>query len=507
MDLEKVAAVIRPRSYWESVDLGFCLVRAWRRPLFEAWLLTFLPVSAAVAALLFEHPSIALLVIWWLKPLLDRIPLLVLSRGLFGSPPTRGEVLAALPGLWRRNLVTALLVYRLDPARAFNLSVWELERLSGRARRARSTVLEKGCYGEACNMTAICALFELCLCLGILAFAATMIPPGYLSRWFRAMVDLQRIDVPLYAQWAMVSAYLLAMMVVEPFYIAGGFGLYINRRTRLEAWDVEIAFRRMSRRLAPALVLIGLALGAVAAPAWAQDPPSAIPGAGPPVAVAPERPGPGTRDPAQVIQDVLRDPEFGGVKRVKVWRLKDRAALENAVEAAPSPFLLELGRAVAAIVQPVLWGLLIVALAYLLIRARRKIPEARRSRDRSRPAPPEILSGLDIRPESLPADIAGTARRLQDEGKPAESMSLLYRGALARLAAVEGLPLKKSFTEGDCLDVVARKVAPERARYFRILTETWQAAAYGRRMPDPSRADSLIRGWPLNFGAASKAAP
>ena len=30
--------------------------------------------------------------------------------------------------------------------------------------------------------------------------------------------------------------------------VAGGFGLYLNRRTELEAWDIEITFRRMARR-------------------------------------------------------------------------------------------------------------------------------------------------------------------------------------------------------------------------------------------------------------------
>ncbi len=38
------------------------------------------------------------------------------------------------------------------------------------------------------------------------------------------------------------------MAIVEPFYVAGGFALYLNRRTALEGWDLEVALRRMGER-------------------------------------------------------------------------------------------------------------------------------------------------------------------------------------------------------------------------------------------------------------------
>jgi hypothetical protein len=36
MDLERVAAVIRPRTPWEAVDLGFGMARAWWKPVWAA---------------------------------------------------------------------------------------------------------------------------------------------------------------------------------------------------------------------------------------------------------------------------------------------------------------------------------------------------------------------------------------------------------------------------------------------------------------------------------------
>src|SRR4029079_19757194 len=42
--------------------------------------------------------------------------------------------------------------------------------------------------------------------------------------------------------------YMVAVLLLEPFYVAGGFGLYLNRRTLLEGWDIEVALRRRAER-------------------------------------------------------------------------------------------------------------------------------------------------------------------------------------------------------------------------------------------------------------------
>jgi hypothetical protein len=35
------------------------------------------------------------------------------------------------------------------------------------------------------------------------------------------------------------AAHALAVAFIEPFYVAAGFAMYLNRRVELEAWDVE----------------------------------------------------------------------------------------------------------------------------------------------------------------------------------------------------------------------------------------------------------------------------
>ena len=40
------------------------------------------------------------------------------------------------------------------------------------------------------------------------------------------------------------TAYALAVLFLEPYYVAAGFAMYLNRRAELEAWDIEQEFRR-----------------------------------------------------------------------------------------------------------------------------------------------------------------------------------------------------------------------------------------------------------------------
>jgi hypothetical protein len=39
-------------------------------------------------------------------------------------------------------------------------------------------------------------------------------------------------------------SYALAVLFLEPFYVAAGFAMYLNRRAELEAWDIEQDLRR-----------------------------------------------------------------------------------------------------------------------------------------------------------------------------------------------------------------------------------------------------------------------
>lgn len=269
MQLESLRVELRPRSSWEAVELGTALVRANARAIWLPWLLVVLPVFAIVnaAAALIDAVWLAWLLMWWLKPLFDRIPLFVLSRSVFGDTPSLRQTLAAQRSWGWRAMRSALTWRRLGMARALTLPIDLLEGVSADRLSARRRVLSQTVSGNAALLTLVCVMFIVALSLSLLGIALFLVPSELLmSESMRALWALARSSPPPWAQVLVHAAVWVGTSIVEPFYIGAGFGLYLNRRTRIEAWDIEIAFRRMRRRLtagvvpmlAAACVMLGL---------------------------------------------------------------------------------------------------------------------------------------------------------------------------------------------------------------------------------------------------------
>ena len=88
MRLTDASVVIRPRSAWEAVDLGVLLAKQNAGLQMLSWAIVTLPIFALLCLLLWDYPSIAVLIFWWLKPAYERLPLFILSNALFGSTPS-----------------------------------------------------------------------------------------------------------------------------------------------------------------------------------------------------------------------------------------------------------------------------------------------------------------------------------------------------------------------------------------------------------------------------------
>lgn len=500
MELEQVTAVVRPRGPWEAIDLGFGLARTQWRAVWTAWGLVSLPVLVLVWVLLRDLPVLAVLAAWWLKPLLGVMPLFALSRALFGAPPGPGETLRAWPRLWARNLLPALILWRLDPRRTFRAPVWVLEGLRGGARRRRLRVIGKRHHLSALGLAAACALLEVCLLASLLVLGWLLLPTGVtpeLGALFGGLFGGEsELALALFA-----CAHVGALTIVEPCYVAAGFALYVNRRVQLEGWDLELAFRQLARRLrqeraeaeeterlaraassrrAAALgALLLAAAGLLPAPARAQEP-------------APEReqPAPAApQDPQEVAREVLEDPVFGGKRTVTRRELHMRGC-EPARSGPPSagaPGLAGLSRVVLIALVT------LVAVTLVVLAVRVALLAGPRERRRARAPLPEVLMGLDLRPETLPADVPGEAARLWRRGEHAPALSLLYRGALARLLARHELHLPPSATEGDCLEAVRKARGP--VAWFGRLTRAWQQVAYAGRLPADEEVLALCEGW------------
>lgn len=491
MQLDRIAIVVRPRNAWEAIDLGMRMALSWWKPVYGAWLAAYLPVITVITLICVQlnQPWIALIAVWWVKPLLERVPLYVLSRVVFGETPRIADALRAIPNLLRIAPLWRLLLTRISLTRSSCLPVVMLEGLSGKERRARFRVLLKGMSSAAMWLTIVCAHLEQ-----ILVVASYSLLDLFLPRTLEADLGLKELfagGLPDWTAWMIYGTTVFAYLVIGPLYVASGFSLYLNRRTLLEAWDIELGFRRMVERLSQSKTIARAALILLCI--------IGLSGALPPDASA----APSNAEAQKHIDEVMRRPEFNTKKTLESWRYIGKKDRDE--ESTPNSFwesLLALGKGLAWIVKGLFYLILFAAVVWLIINHQRWLNWMRGIKPAPRYQPPAQLFGLDIRPESLPDNLAAAAQTLWQAGDARGALSLLYRGALSRLAQHEHVTLKASDTEGDCLLVVKRTQTEAISAYFAQLTSAWQTVAYAGRAPQAADGEALCRNFTAHFGAA-----
>ena len=250
MDLEKAAAQLRPRSAYEAVDFGFLFVREHYWRLVGTMMLFVFPVAILLAIVLPQQIAWLSLFMWWCKPVGERALLFSLSRAFFGDRLSIRDTIRAFSEYGRRDWLLALTLRRLSPTRSFDLPVTVLEGSQGRKRAARLGTLHRGRLPSAAIMlTFVLAHLEAALAFGIVVLVGMLTPDALDWSVFSWVFDLEE-GASLGGQLFLYWQGLLAMCLVAPFYVAGGFSLYLHRRTELEAWDLELSFRRLAERVA-----------------------------------------------------------------------------------------------------------------------------------------------------------------------------------------------------------------------------------------------------------------
>jgi hypothetical protein len=231
---------MRPRAPHEAADLGIRLCQFAAGAVFRCYLIVAIPI-AVIALSLFEiQPWLPCLALWLSKPWLDRSVLFVLSRSAFGQSTTLADLWRARGAVWGRQFFLTWTWRRLSPWRSFTQPVYQLEGLSFVETRRRVGQLKRRYAGAAFVMSKAFLFAELGLMLSLISLTYWMVPtdPDFdLRRLFGPETDTAR-------QLVVTLAYMGAVLFLEPFYVAAGFGMYLSRRAELEAWDIEQEFRR-----------------------------------------------------------------------------------------------------------------------------------------------------------------------------------------------------------------------------------------------------------------------
>nr|WP_222622371.1 DUF4129 domain-containing protein [Ramlibacter albus] len=219
-------------------------------------------------------------------------------------------------------------------------------------------------------------------------------------------------------------------------------------------------------------VLLALAIALAAAQAVATDPPA-------------------REEVRRAAQEVRSHPDLGGPQKERTLRFKSSDKPRQSGDTSGLRWLAELLRWISETSRLLVWvgGAVLVALVLVgLWRWRREHADWA---GRTGEALPSHVQNLDIRPESLPADIGAHAARLWQAGESRTALSLLYRGALSRLVHGHAVPIRAASTEGECLALVRSRLDAPKVMFFTRLVLAWQQSVYGGRLVGAEEALAL----------------
>lgn len=527
MKLNQVTLEIRPRSAWEAVDLGLLMAKRWWLPMMKIWLLISFPVFVFTLLIPDNFFWVGALLLWWLKPVLERPLLHILSHAVFNDLPDTRSTFKLFPALALKQVFASLTWRRLSPTRSMDLPVLQLEGLSGARRQERLGVLHREDSSPASWISFMGLALEIFLWLGMISFIWALIPRELDIEWANFFFDQESSNLHL----LQLLIWYFALSLTAPFYVACGFALYLNRRIKLEAWDIDIAFRRIAnKRISDnknssantlSSLLLALTLGLsifildAQRSAYADDQLPAVEDSAKTTTdsddlVIDKPVGEFTeidRTQAQEsVKAVLQQAEFSRKEMKRTLKLDDPEEDDEADAEFWEKFFKFLENfegfvAAASLLEILLWIAVAALIGFVFYRYRHWLA-AQFVRINPTPAPrakPVTLFGMDVTRESLPDDISTNALALLHAGDARATLALLYRASLFHLIH-SGVDIHDGHTERECAELmrehfIKSTTAQTQVDYFAQLTREWQRLAYGHLAPNADTAQQLCANW------------
>jgi hypothetical protein len=323
--------------------------------------------------------------------------------------------------------------------------------------------------------------------MGLMVLLYTLVPWQFSLEWSDWFYDQGTLQI------AIASATLyLVMCVTEPLYVACGFALYLNKRTWLEGWDLQLGLTRLGRHRttrsgATVLMLLALLLP-LPEPATAE-------------------PAPRNEEQQQVIE-LLASPDYMPFEERTERQWKDRDDdsnswlekfwkhffdnLDDDEPAEPSSKPFDIPDAVLWIL---FWTLFAGLAIWLLIKVMDQLGLGSRNRDNT-PVIPTHVAGMDIRRQSLPKNLREAVENALAANDIRLALSLMLRSALAHLLRRYPVALAAGSTEQQCLrNLRAAHGEPLAILYLQRLTQAWISTAWAHRPVDADTVRTLLADW------------
>jgi hypothetical protein len=565
MQIEKLVLDLRPRSNYQALDLGFSLLRLEAAQTYLSFLALWLPLMAIItllACLSPTHSTWLILIGWWLRPLLERAPLYVLSRAVFGEKVSWQAAVRAWPSQLAGGWLYLLALRPFLISRCLGQPIWQLEGARGKTAKERYNVISRQGAGTSAGWFGLaCVHFEAVLQFGLVALISLFFSENDWVNPFALLLKLDKEVVSISGILLTYGLYTLSIAVIAPIYTAGGLTLYLNRRATLEAWDIELVLRQIQapgqvhsthalktpgRALAwltPLLPLLPLLLvlqlapqptqaaesasaaaaaastaaASTAAVSTAAASTSAKSVAGKPACTPPEfwndpdterGPDYDAKQTAlrQQIREIYNDPDLRSFECESSWQLKpglfnwDWFKDKKKEERKKVDPWFGFGQLGATLIKILI---IVAALALLIFIIWRYRDQFGKWLPQTKAAAATEVGGLDIRPESLPKSVTDTVKKLWQQQQRRAALALLYRATLSRLVSEHGLHISRGATEGDCLRIASSEREQLGSGCWQITqdsTALWLPAAYGEHWPDTDQVWAACTRWDQAFG-------
>lgn len=260
MNIERMSVAIRPMTTAQAIDLGMMMARYWFIPLWKIWIGMALPffiifymgltllqtyLDASVEDSWGLLGGLGGLIFWWLKPLYEKPMISWLGYALFADAPTAKS---SIKQGWRelkKHAFTLLVRRRISLSRQLILPILALENPDKIQFNARFSLLSRGQSGGITWHTLVMVHIEMIFTFGMLLFILNLIP----TTLMKADTFFTYLEIaPTWSEILWIILYFFAASIVAPFYIAGGFAVYLTKRCLLEGWDVELVFKQLRQR-------------------------------------------------------------------------------------------------------------------------------------------------------------------------------------------------------------------------------------------------------------------
>lgn len=215
------------------------------------------------------------------------------------------------------------------------------------------------------------------------------------------------------------------------------------------------------------------------------------------------------------IKEVLGREEFGKTEYEKAWRKIDTSNKEDRESKLPEwiiKFLEWLEKRdppkqsssdvsfidFASFLEIIIWILVIGLIVFVLVKYHKEIKSFATLLGGRKPntqSLPTTMFGLDIKKESLPEDIVGTAKQHWANGEVRYAIAILLRASLIKLLNEHDCRFYDSDTEAECCLRIDKQAPKPLSQFMRSLVSVWQQVAYAHRSPSQDKFDALCNQW------------